>query len=266
MAGPRARLGQALASEERPAAHDRERHLWMELEAIGLPIAEGLRLEILPPSQQGRSVWQIKTFPVPLVHVVRESAIAEAMPMFRRMDGVIADFHTSLRVRTDPVAKMASEHLGAKTNAKKGRVFFKREPDPVYFLAQPGIIVVDAHRTAEDNHAGIASERFRQWIAETGTPAVKFTSLCAQQLPQPPRSRMLLMQDNEYPAVKVRACCCHSQYLRDQAGRQQVGARFCCNREITAKTTDFGKNGKNKTVSLFKSPGTISRRPAISPA
>jgi len=211
MAGPGAGLGEALASKERPAAHDRERHLRMELKAVGLPIAEGLRLEILPPGQQGCPAWQIKTFTVPLVDVVREPAIADAMAMFRWMDRVIADFHTPLRVGTDAVAEMAGEHLGAKTNAKKRRVFPKRDPDPVYFLAQPGVFVVDAHWTAENDHAGITSERLRQGIPEPGTTAIKVTTVQAQDLAEPPGSRMLLMQDDEYPATKVGACWHHSQ-------------------------------------------------------
>jgi hypothetical protein len=36
----------------------------------------------------------------------------------------------------DAVTEMARKHLGAKTNAKEGRVFPERDPDPVYFAAQ----------------------------------------------------------------------------------------------------------------------------------
>jgi hypothetical protein len=212
VAGPGTGLGQALAGEEDPAAHNREIYFRMELEAVGLHmIAEGLCLEILPPGEQCPPARQIETFPVPLVDVIRELAIADAMPVFRRMDRVIAHFHTPLRVRPDAVTKMAGKHLGAKTNAQKGRVFLKRDPDPVNFPAQPGIFVVDAHGPAENDHASVASERVRQRVPESGTAAIKLTALHAQDLPDPPGSRMSLMQDDEYPAAQVGACRHHSQ-------------------------------------------------------
>jgi hypothetical protein len=55
----------------------------------------------------------------------------------------------------DTLAEMARQHLGAETNAKERRLFLKRDPDPVYFAAQPGVFVVDAHRPAEYNRAGV---------------------------------------------------------------------------------------------------------------
>ncbi len=77
------------------------------------------------------------------------------MPLFGRMDGVIAHFDAPVRMRADAAAEMAREHLRAETNAEERRVFLKRDPDPVYFAAQPGVFVVDAHRTAENNRAGV---------------------------------------------------------------------------------------------------------------
>jgi hypothetical protein len=85
----------------------------------------------------------------------------------------------------DAVTEMAREHLGAKTNAKEGRVFLERDPDPVYLAAQPGVFVVGAHWTAENDHADVACERLRQRIAVTGAPAIKFTALRAQEPPEP---------------------------------------------------------------------------------
>src|SRR5580704_185161 len=112
-------LAHALAGEERPAAQRRESHFRMELEAVGIAaIAEGLCLEILAPGEQGRLARQIETFPVPLVDVIGEPAVADAMPLFGRMDRVIADFDAPLRMRADAVTEMARQHLGAETNAK----------------------------------------------------------------------------------------------------------------------------------------------------
>src|ERR1700730_17362636 len=96
--------------------------------------------------------------------MVGEPAIADAMPVFRRMDRVIADFHAPVRVGPNAATEMAREHLGAKTNAKEGRVFLERDPDSVYFTAQPGVFVGGAHWTTEHDHADVACERFRQRI------------------------------------------------------------------------------------------------------
>ena len=202
--GSRTELGQTLKGQNRPAAHHRKCHFRMELEAIGLfTIAEGLRLEILALGQEGWPLRQIKTFPMPLIDVVGERAFADAMPVFRRMDGIIANFHTALRVAADAVTEMAREHLGAKTNAKKRRVFLEWNSDPVYFAAQPGVFVVHAHRTAENDHTGIILQCFRKRIAERGTPAIELASLGVQKTPEPPGRGMFLMQDDKNPAPKV---------------------------------------------------------------
>src|ERR1700726_4427558 len=69
MTGTGAGLAHPLAGQEHPAAHSRESHFRMELEAVGLvAIAEGLCLEILARGEQGRPARKIETFPVPLVH------------------------------------------------------------------------------------------------------------------------------------------------------------------------------------------------------
>ncbi len=56
--------------------------------------------------EQGRAARQIKTFPVPL-DVIGESAVADAMPVFGRLDRVIAHFDAPARMRADAVAEMA---------------------------------------------------------------------------------------------------------------------------------------------------------------
>ena len=47
---------------------------------------------ILATGEQGRAVRQIETFPVPSIDVVGEPAIADVIPVFSRMDRVIAQF------------------------------------------------------------------------------------------------------------------------------------------------------------------------------
>ena len=149
-------FGHALASEEGPAAQRRESHFRMELEAIGLvAIAEGLHLEIPALGEQGCPARQIETFPVPLIDVVGEQAVADAMPPFGRLDPVIAHFDVPVRMRADALTEMARQHLRAETNAEERRVFLKWDLDPVYFAAQPCGFIIDAHRTAENDRPGV---------------------------------------------------------------------------------------------------------------
>jgi hypothetical protein len=221
MTGAGAWFAHAFAGQERPVAQHCESHFRMELEAIGLAaIAEGLCLEILAPGEQGRPARQIETFPVPLIDVIGEPAVANAMPLFGRLDRVIAHFDPPVRMRTDAVTEMARQHLRAETNAEERRVFLKRDPDPVYFTAQPGVFVVDAHGTAENDRAGVAPKCCRQWIAEAGTPAIELKSLPAQQPPEPPRSRMFLMQDDENPPARSDPFRHRSQDEKYQTGLQ----------------------------------------------
>ena len=156
MAGAGAGLAHALAGEEGPAAQRRESHFRMELESIGVfAIAEGLRLEILAAGEQGRPAWQIEPFTVPLVDVSGEPAVADAMPPFGRLDPVIAHFDAPVRMGADALTEMARQHLRAETNAEERRVFLKWDLDPVYFAAQPCGFIIDAHRTAENDRAGV---------------------------------------------------------------------------------------------------------------
>jgi hypothetical protein len=199
-------LSQALAREERPTAHSGKCHFRVKLEAIGLvATAEGLRLEVLSPCQQSGTVRKLEALPVPLIDVARELALAKPVPMVCWMNGIITDLDAPLRMRADPVAKMAREHLCTKANANEGNALLERDTYPAYLAAQPSVLVIDAHWAAENDDTGIIPERFGQRIVETRTPAVEFESLRAQELPNSPGSGMSLMQDNENPAAETGA-------------------------------------------------------------
>ena len=194
-------LGQTLPCQQRPAAHDGEIHFRVELEAVGLLlITERLRLKILTLGQEGSPAWQLEAFSVPLINMVREAAIANAMPVFGWLDTVVPDFHAPLRMRADAMTEVAREHLGPETNSQKWRAFLKRNPDPVDLAAYPGVSVIDAHGTAEHDHPGVTVQGVRKRIAVTRAAAVKLTSLLAQEPPEPPGRRMFLVQDDQDPA------------------------------------------------------------------
>jgi hypothetical protein len=197
VAGVGTGLGQALAGQERPTAQGRKCHFRMELETIGpIVIEKCLSLEILSSRQKCRAMGQFKTFPVPLVDMARKWALAKPMPLFRWTDRIIAYLHAPLWMRLDTLAEVAGEHLCAKANAKERDTLFERDRDPVDFSAQPSIVVIDAHRTAKEDRAGIAGERFGQRMAEDGSPAIESKTLRAQELPEPSGRCICLMQDH----------------------------------------------------------------------
>ncbi len=196
-AGVGAGLGQAFAGQERPTAHGPKRHFRMELETKGvIAITECLSGEILTARQKCRAMRQFKTFPVPMVDMPRKWALAKPLPLFRWTDRIIADLHAPRGMRLDTLAEVAGEHLRAKANADERDTLFERDRDPVDFAAQPSIVIVDAHRTAKNDRAGIAAERFWQGIAQNGPPAVESKTLRAQEPPKPSGCCISLMQDD----------------------------------------------------------------------
>lgn len=200
----RVRAGQvhALGSGDGPAAHHRERDLRMELKAVSRPAeAKGLGLEILSLGEQRRPAGEFETLAMPLIDLAREGAVAEAVPMLRRLDRVIADFHAALRVRSDAATEMTCQHLGAEADAEQRLFLPERNPEPVHLAAQPGVFVVRAHRAAEDDDPGVLAESLWKRIAEPGPPDVEPVPLREQQRAEPSRRRMFLVKDDQNPAA-----------------------------------------------------------------
>ena len=122
-------------------------------------ITKGLGLEILALGEERGPARQIKPLPVPLINVLRKGAFTDPMPMLGRHDRIIANLHPSVRMAMDTMAEMSGEHLSAKANAEKGRILLQRDTDPVDLSAQPSLLIVDAHRTAENDDARVFAER-----------------------------------------------------------------------------------------------------------
>lgn len=197
----RAESRHSLTRQNSPSAHHWQSHLRVELEAKGsFTVAKGLSFEFATFCEQSRSPRQIEAFTVPLIDMAGKAARAKLMPMFRGIDGIIADLDASLRMRANAVAKMAGQHLGAEANAEKGFAFFEGNADPVDFAAYPGLLVIDTHRTAKDNDAGMVFQPCRQGIAKPRAPDIKGQPLRPQNPSKPSRRRMLLVQNDKNPA------------------------------------------------------------------
>ena len=132
----------------------------MELKSIGFfAITKGLSLEIPALGEERGPARQIKPLPVPLINVLRKGAFTDPMPMLGRHDRIIANFHPSVRMAMDTMAEMSGEHLSAKANAEEGRIFLQWDANPVDLSAQPSLLIIDAHRAAENDDAHMVAER-----------------------------------------------------------------------------------------------------------
>jgi hypothetical protein len=197
----RARKRQAFAGPGGPPAHHRQSDFRMELETKGArPIAKGLRLEILAFGKKGSSVWQVEPFAMPLVDSGRESARTDLMALFGRIDWMIANLDPPLRMRANAVAEMPGQHLRAQADAEEGFFFLQRNFDPIDFAPDPIVLVVCAHRAAEDHGADVAIEGLRQRVAKRRPADVEFVSVGAQKTTKSSRRRIILVQDDENPA------------------------------------------------------------------
>ena len=93
---------------------------------------------------------------------------------------------------------MARQHLGAETDAEERLVLPKWHANPVNLAADPGLIVIGAHRSTENDGTGMIAHRFRKLFAKTRPANVELIPPLCEQPPDSAGGGMLLMQDNEY--------------------------------------------------------------------
>src|SRR5690349_9973418 len=99
-----------------PAAHHRVRHFGMKLDRVGMiALAERLHRKGIALGEQRRAARQFEALAVPLIDVIRPD-LAEAAPVGRRADRVIADLDMTFAVEVDPPAEMTRQHLPAETD------------------------------------------------------------------------------------------------------------------------------------------------------
>ena len=172
MARPGARLFKLRMAARGPAMHHRVGDVGMKLQAERMLETERLHREVASLGQQFSAQRKFKSFAVPMVDVSRPVR-ADLDPRRCRADRVISDLRTALRVRRDPRAELSGEHLRAQANSEKRTLFPQRHGNPVDLLANEVLRIVGAHRSAENDRAGMAVQRFRKGIAKPRTPDVK---------------------------------------------------------------------------------------------
>src|SRR6266850_3322083 len=176
--------------------------------------------------------------------------IAERAPELGRADRVIADLGLALRMRVDPAAELARQHLGAKTNAKEGFALRQRHRDPLGLAPHEFILVVGAHRAAEDDRARMLRQRIGQRIAEAWPADVERKAALLERITDPARRGIVAMQDDQDGLTS----CGHGHHCRCR-----------CWASTPAAASPRGEARSRNVMSLLPIPGTTRRRPAMKP-
>src|SRR5437667_5189131 len=188
VARPRARQFEARIAARGPAMHHRVGHVGMKLEAEAMIQPKGFDREVAALRQQFGTGGKFKSFMVPMVDMIRPVR-TDLEPCRGRPDRIISDLGPALRMRRNPGAELRSEHLGAQANSQKRPLLPERDRDPVDLPADEIIRIVDAHRAAENDGAGMAIQRLRKGIAKTRASDVQSVSERTQRIADAARRR-----------------------------------------------------------------------------
>ena len=193
----RARHGEALVAARRPFMHHGVGDVGVELQRIrGGAVAERLHLEHVAFGEQVRARRQIETLAVPFVDVLRPR-IDHGAAGRCRADRVIADLGMAVRMLVDPAAERPRAHLRAEADAEERLLLLERHRDPVDFAADEIVLVVGAHRAAEDHDAGVIGQRRRQRVVETRTAHVERMAELLERAADAAGRGMFLVQDDQ---------------------------------------------------------------------
>src|SRR6516225_7106544 len=108
---------------------------------------------------------QLETLTVPLIDAFRPG-LDHGKSGRRRPHRVIADLGVAGGMAKHLAAEMLRAHLRAKANAEKLLVVAQRHADPVDLAADEIVVVIGAHRTAENHGCGMFRHGFRQGLAK----------------------------------------------------------------------------------------------------
>src|ERR1700760_2523792 len=138
----------------------------------------------------------MKSLAVPVIDACRPVRTERAAGI-GRADRIVAAFDAALRMRRDLRAQLSGEHLRAQANTKERPLLAQGDFDPVDFPAHIFVRIVGAHRTAENDGAGMLVQRFWQGIAKSRTPDIEGVAEGAERVTDPAGARALLVQDDQ---------------------------------------------------------------------
>ena len=116
----------------------------------------------------------------------------------QRRDGMIADLDTAVRIGSNLGAQAQCHHLRAKADAQERGFLPQGKLHQADLGPHEVVLVVGAHRAAQDHRAGVAGQRLGQWVAVAGAANIEPVAAREQQLADVARRRVLLMQDDQH--------------------------------------------------------------------
>ena len=131
----------------------------------------------------------------------------QRLALLGRRERIPADLDQPVAMSFDLAAEMVDQHLRAEADAEERPVLPERHVQPIGLALDELVAVVGAHRPAEDDRAGMAGQRLRQWIAERRPPDVEFVAGFDQQMADAAGARQFLVQHHQdlRPAVRRHA-------------------------------------------------------------
>ena len=100
-------------------------------------------------------------------------------------------------MRKDAAAELARAHLRAEADAEERLFGLERHCDPVDLAADEIVLVVGAHRAAENHHAGVVAHGRRQRIVIARTAHIERMAELLERAADTARRGMLLVQDDK---------------------------------------------------------------------
>ena len=91
-------------------------------------------------------------------------------------------------------AEMVGEHLRAEADAQERLLLLQRDADPFGLAADELVLVVGAHRPAEDDRAAVVRQRLGQRIAVARLADIESVAVAAEPLADVAWIGLLLMQ------------------------------------------------------------------------
>ena len=168
----------------------------MKLEAECMTVPIRLHRKIIAFGEQFCAARQLKSLAVPVIDAFRPVR-AERVSGLCRTDRIVTDLHPPFVMRRNLRAQLFGKHLRAQADTQKRSLLTQGNFDPVDLATDIIVGIVDAHRTAKDDRAGMPVQRFRQGIAEPRTPDVEGVAERPQRIADPSRRRGLLMENDQ---------------------------------------------------------------------
>src|SRR5690606_40008812 len=142
-------------------------NLWVKLHPDGR-IAVDYRLVLkgaVRCRKHGCSVGALKPLTMPMVDACRP--IPETACGGRWTDRIIADFHALFGVLINAGTQISRQHLRAEANPEKWLILLECNANPFRFDLAVIVGIVGAHRSAENDRAGMILQCIGQRLAET---------------------------------------------------------------------------------------------------